>query len=93
MLDFFCPAANLAVEIDGSAHDHPSRAERDCQRDEWLRQHGITVLHFPARQILQVEGRDDVLATIAAAASGLLPPPPPPPPSAVPLPRYAEEER
>jgi very-short-patch-repair endonuclease len=43
-LDFYCPTLQLAVELDGGQH---AQAEsRDRQRDEWLRQRGVTVLRF-----------------------------------------------
>ena len=48
ILDFYCPAARLAVEIDGSTHwDEASRA-KDVARDRWLAGHGIAVLRIGA---------------------------------------------
>ena len=49
ILDFFCPAAHIAVEIDGSGHDHPERAAHDSVRDKWLRAQGINVLRVEAK--------------------------------------------
>src|SRR5712692_9457505 len=44
ILDFYCPALQLAIELDGGQH---AQAEsQDRQRDEWLRQRGVTVLRF-----------------------------------------------
>jgi very-short-patch-repair endonuclease len=81
ILDFYCPSARLAVEIDGSSHDHPDRARRDAKRDAWLTNHNIRVLRFDAKDILDQRSIDDVLVTIAAAASapstGFAGPPPP----------------
>jgi very-short-patch-repair endonuclease len=88
VLDFYCPGARLAVEVDGAVHDNPAFAGRDMRRDSWLAAKDISVLRVPAREILRRDGLAEVLATIAARAA----PPPPPPPSAVPLPRFAEEE-
>ncbi len=68
VLDFYCPAHRLAVEVDGAAHDLPARAASDIARDTWLDGQGIRVLRFPAREVLSAERRLDVLATIAAAA-------------------------
>jgi very-short-patch-repair endonuclease len=48
--DFYCPAARLAIEADGSSHD--GRALRDHRRDAWLRRHGVTLLRFPNAMIL-----------------------------------------
>ena len=36
VLEFYCPAIRLAVEIDGAAHDTPDRADHDLRRDAWL---------------------------------------------------------
>jgi len=49
--DFYCPAARLAIEADGSSHD--GRALRDRRRDGWLRRQGVTLLRFPNAIILQ----------------------------------------
>jgi very-short-patch-repair endonuclease len=44
-IDFYCFAANLALEIDGSSHD--GKHEYDQARDKFLLSKGIEVLHFP----------------------------------------------
>lgn len=43
IVDFFCPAARLVVEIDGSQHLDSST---DPVRDAWFEQNGILVLRF-----------------------------------------------
>ena len=53
VLDFYCAAAKLCVEIDGIAHDMGSAPTRDVTRDEWLREQGVTVLRIPVREVLQ----------------------------------------
>jgi very-short-patch-repair endonuclease len=67
VLDFYCPAIRLAVEIDGAAHDNPNRAGRDLRRDAWLGGQGIRVMRLPAADILGEEKRESVLDTIAVA--------------------------
>ena len=52
VLDFYCPAAGLAVEIDGMSHDEPRQAEHDAQRDAWLASRHIRVVRIPAREAL-----------------------------------------
>jgi very-short-patch-repair endonuclease len=52
VLDFFCFAARLAVEIDGQSHGDPERARRDAIRDAWIGRQGVQVLRIPARTIL-----------------------------------------
>lgn len=52
VLDFYCVAKRLAVEIDGIAHDMGDRPARDDRRDAWLRAHGIEVLRLAAGDVL-----------------------------------------
>ncbi|MBI4952011.1 MAG: DUF559 domain-containing protein [Myxococcales bacterium] len=52
IVDFFCEAARLVVEVDGGHHDDPSVAARDAARDALLRAAGLTVLRLPNEQIL-----------------------------------------
>jgi very-short-patch-repair endonuclease len=81
ILDFYCPSARLAVEVDGLAHDSAARVRHDDNRQAWLAQRGITVLRIGAGDVLQDEGLEAVLLGIeraAACASGELSSPPPP---------------
>jgi very-short-patch-repair endonuclease len=52
VLDFYCPEVDLAVEIDGEAHERGDRPERDASRDEWLRLRKVRVLRINAAQVL-----------------------------------------
>lgn len=38
IVDFYCPALNLLVEVDGSIH--AVQQERDAKRQAWLQEHG-----------------------------------------------------
>jgi len=64
ILDFYCPACKLALEIDGSSHD--GEAEQDAARTAQLAAHGYRVLRFTNAQI----GAElaDVLGQIQRAA-------------------------
>jgi very-short-patch-repair endonuclease len=53
VLDFWCPAARLALEVDGRAHDMGKRPEHDARRDAWLAQQGIAVLRIAAPAVLR----------------------------------------
>ena len=53
IVDFYAPKAKLIIEIDGSQHMEPHHAERDRQRDEYLRCLGLMVLRFNSRQVLK----------------------------------------
>lgn len=50
ILDFYCPAAKLVVEVDGESH--AARQDHDRRRDAFLRAKGLTVLRISAREVL-----------------------------------------
>ena len=52
VLDFYCAAARLAIEVDGFAHDSEPAARRDANRSRFLRSQGVATLRVPARIIL-----------------------------------------
>jgi very-short-patch-repair endonuclease len=64
VLDFYCQAERLAVEVDGSAHSFGDRPERDDRRDAWLMAQGIATLRLPAWLVL--DDVDDATRTIIA---------------------------
>ena len=51
VLDFYCPAMKLAIEIDGAAHDMGDNPARDERRDFWLEERGYRVLRIPATEL------------------------------------------
>ncbi|MBV8977072.1 MAG: DUF559 domain-containing protein [Alphaproteobacteria bacterium] len=69
ILDFYCAAARLAVEIDGSGHDYERQARHDERRDRWLANQNVTVMRIAARDILRDEEFEHVLARITQAAA------------------------
>src|SRR3954469_18385750 len=46
ILDFYCPSEKLAVELDGSTHDHEAAQNSDMRRGEFLKTLGIGTLRF-----------------------------------------------
>lgn len=46
VLDFFCPRANLAIELDGGHHARPDQRLYDAGRSARLALDGVTVLRF-----------------------------------------------
>jgi len=48
IFDFYCPAAMLAVEVDGATHWEEDARARDEARDGWLRARGVEVLRVEA---------------------------------------------
>lgn len=53
VIDYYCAAAGLGVEIDGLAHDMGNRPEQDIARDRYLAGQGITILRMTARDVLR----------------------------------------
>ena len=66
VLDFYCAPARLAIEVDGEAHNHGKRPERDAAREAWLTAQNIQVLRYPTREMLV--NLDDVIRQITSVA-------------------------
>ncbi len=48
ILDFYCAAARLAVEIDGYSHEVGNAPAYDARRDAWLLERGIETIRISA---------------------------------------------
>ena len=46
IVDFYCAAASLVIELDGSQHYEPAGTSADQKRDSDLNQLGLTVLRY-----------------------------------------------
>ena len=53
VVDFYCPACRLAVELDGQGHFDSTRSEYAVKRMRFLEQEGIRVLRFENRQVFE----------------------------------------
>ena len=53
IVDFYCAAAMLVIELDGSQHDMPDAQQYDAVRTQTLEAMGLRVLRFDNRQVLQ----------------------------------------
>jgi very-short-patch-repair endonuclease len=62
VLDFFCPAQRLCLEVDGESHGMGDRPEKDRYRDAWLAAKGIRTLRLSASLVL--DDIDDATGTI-----------------------------
>ena len=62
VLDFYCDAARLCVEVDGAAHGFGNVPDFDGRRDAWLADAGIRTMRFPAIEVL--ENLDGVMQQI-----------------------------
>ena len=52
IVDFYCPAAKLVIELDGSQHFEADHLIKDQSRDVDLANTGLQVLRFNNRQVL-----------------------------------------
>ncbi|TAJ71052.1 MAG: endonuclease domain-containing protein [Phenylobacterium sp.] len=68
ILDFYCPALKLALEVDGAAHWDDDAQLRDAARDHWLARQGVQVMRIPASRVYHdLDGvMDEVLLKIEA---------------------------
>jgi very-short-patch-repair endonuclease len=53
VVDIYCPAAKVCVEIDGIAHDIGDRPERDERKITWLEAQGYRVVRIAAKDVLR----------------------------------------
>ncbi|CCH03258.1 protein of unknown function DUF559 [Fibrella aestuarina BUZ 2] len=67
VLDFYCPAERLAVEVDGSAHAPAEARQHDAERDATLAQLAIHTLRVTNNEVEM--DIDAVLAKIIACFS------------------------
>ena len=80
VLDFYCPEARLAVELDGGQHNEADVALRDERRTEFLQEHGIVVVRVWNHEVFQnLEGVlqmiHEALLDRVKVAYGRIPPP------------------
>ena len=68
ILDFYCHASRLAVEVDGAGHDDPAQIAHDERRTHWLMTQGVEVLRVGATDVR--DHLDGVLALILRHATG-----------------------
>ena len=67
VLDFYCAASRLAIEVDGAAHDLPGQIHHDIRRDAWAASRGIRTLRIAASDVLDDRALEGVLVDIAEA--------------------------
>jgi len=52
VLDFYCAAVRLAIEVDGWGHDNARSAAADMTRSSVLRAQGVATTRVPAKAVL-----------------------------------------
>ncbi len=85
VVDFYCSAARLVIEVDGECHSQPDAIAKDQSRDRFLDENGYRLMRIPAAEIL----RD---AEVAAASILSLASRPLHQPAAGPPPRAGEDQ-
>lgn len=69
IVDFYCPAVHLVVEVDGISHELGSQPNWDARRDECLCGQGLQVIRVRAADVLN--SLNSVMAAILEAAGQL----------------------
>ena len=67
IVDFYCPGARLAIEVDGDSHFQPGAQRADQRRQAFIESFGIRVLRFTNTAVL--ENLDEVVDAIEAAVA------------------------
>ncbi|NEP16346.1 MAG: DUF559 domain-containing protein [Leptolyngbya sp. SIO4C1] len=68
VLDFYCPALKLAIEVDGPTHDGAAAQAYDQRRQQFIEGFGLQFLRFTNRQVYQ--DLDAVVETILSKSLG-----------------------
>ena len=53
IVDFYCPEANLVLELDGGQHYTVNGIAKDRGRDDFMRSMGLRVLRFSDREVFE----------------------------------------
>ena len=53
IVDFYCPAAKLIIEVDGGHHYAGKNIQKDKERDKYLGSLGFRVLRFSDRDVFK----------------------------------------
>jgi very-short-patch-repair endonuclease len=53
VVDFYCPTLHLVLELDGEPHAALVNIQLDVERDDFINQHGITVLRYENRWVFE----------------------------------------
>jgi len=53
IVDFYCPALKLVLELDGEPHATPQREAYDVKRENYLKNLGIVVIRFENRYVFE----------------------------------------
>ena len=76
IVDFYCHALKLVIEVDGEIHNYVENIEYDLSRQAFLEDQGLKVLRFTNHQV--IFELSEVLSQIKLTICGLTPLPPTP---------------
>ncbi|MBI4410859.1 MAG: endonuclease domain-containing protein [Deltaproteobacteria bacterium] len=77
IVDFYCPAIKLVIEVDGDVHAGEAQIAKDCKRDNYLKSLGLQVIRYRNDDVLNnVEGVMEDLFGRLPSNSSTLPHPP-----------------
>ena len=69
--DFYCPAAKLVIEVDGSVHDFAGPAAKDQARNAYMQKLSLDVLRIPAAEVFRdAAGVADALVRMCVDRAG-----------------------
>ena len=52
IVDFYCPEAKIAIELDGSQHYQPKETQKNLERTNSLAQYQISVIRIPNNEVM-----------------------------------------
>jgi very-short-patch-repair endonuclease len=52
VVDFYCPATRLVIEVDGESHSMGDNPQRDFRPDRRLRSQDVQILRFAATDVI-----------------------------------------
>ena len=72
IVDFYCPAAKLAIEVDGRTHWDDDAQVKDAARDHWLAEQGVSVIRIGAGEVYRNLGHvvDGIILRAEALIAG-----------------------
>lgn len=68
IVDFYCPEAQLVLEVDGDSHFTPEGQLRDAERTAYLKAQGLRLLRFTNLEV--AENIEGVYQQVAKALEG-----------------------
>lgn len=69
VVDFYCPASRLVIELDGDSHFTPEAIEKDSIRNAFMDERGLRVLRFHNTDVY--ERLEGVIQGIKETLAGL----------------------